>query len=103
MKKHKKNNLKFLILVGLLATSCISKENVDLIIHNGTIYTLNAYFDIDEAIAIKEGKILASGKNNQILNKYTSAKTIDLKEIRLSWFYRCTLSFIKFWTAKTTS
>ena len=51
-----------------MATSCISKENVDLIIHNGTIYTLNAYFDIDEAIAIKEGKILASGKNNQILN-----------------------------------
>lgn len=79
MKKHKKNNLKFLILVSLLATSCISKENVDLIIHNGTIYTLNAYFDIDEAIAIKEGKILASGKNNQILNKYTSAQTIDLK------------------------
>ena len=79
MKKHKKNNLKFLILVSLLANSCISKENVDLIIHNGTIYTLNAYFDIDEAIAIKEGKILASGKNNQILNKYTSAQTIDLK------------------------
>ena len=73
----KKNSL-ILIVISFL-TGCISKENVELIIHNGKIYSLDINEKIYEALAIQNGKIISIGKNNQILNKYQSNKKIDLK------------------------
>lgn len=59
--------------------SCIKKTEIDLILHNSTIYSINDNNDVFEAIAINKGKIIATGKNNQILNKFKSNNTIDLK------------------------
>ena len=59
--------------------SCNYKTEVDLIIHNGILYSLDDNNNIHEAIAIKNNKIIATGKNNQILNKFQSIKKIDLK------------------------
>ena len=74
----KKNSLVSLFLVIYILTACISKENVELIIHNGKIYSLDVNESIHEAVAIQDGKIISLGKNNQILNKYQSDKKIDL-------------------------
>lgn len=63
--------------IVLLSTSCITKTEVDLIVHNATIYTVDEDNTIHEAMAIKGGKIVAIGKENQILNKYTSVDKID--------------------------
>ena len=35
----KKNSLIFIFVVVHLLTGCISKENVELIVHNGKIYS----------------------------------------------------------------
>ena len=71
------NKLSFFVLLFLI--SCNTKIDVDLIIHNGNIYSLDENNFNYEATAVKNGKILAVGKNNQILNKYKSNEKIDLK------------------------
>ena len=59
-------------------------KEVDLIIHNGNIVSVTEDSLIFEAMAIKDGRIIAIGKEQQILNKYTSPESID---IQLDWVY----------------
>lgn len=65
------------LFIPLLTISCITKTEVDLIVHNATIYTVDEDNTLHEAMAIKEGKIIAIGKENQILNKYSAKEKID--------------------------
>ena len=58
---------------------CINKEKVDLIIHNAKIISLDQHDNHHEAMAVKDGKIIAIGKENQILNKFTSTNKVDIK------------------------
>lgn len=69
-----------LIFFGLASCSGLQKEEVDLIIHNAVIYTVNDAFDIVEAIAIRSDTIVALGAEHQILNKYQSKETIDARK-----------------------
>lgn len=70
---------KIIFIFLFFFNSCNTKIEVDLIIHNGKIYSLDDNNLVYDAIAVKRGKILAVGKNNQILNKYKSNEKIDLK------------------------
>ncbi len=63
----------------LLLTSCQMKESVDLIIYNGNIYTVDSAFTICSAVAVKDGIIVSTGSDNEILNTYRSAKMVDLE------------------------
>jgi predicted amidohydrolase YtcJ len=65
-----------LVFCALLA-SC--SKNPDVIYTNGKIYTLDKNNTIVEAIAVREGKILATGKSKDLTDKYSSAKVIDLQ------------------------
>ena len=65
----------FLFLISL--TSCSSKQKVSMIIHHATIYTVDATFSVAEALAVKDGKIIAVGTNEAILKKYESAEMIN--------------------------
>ena len=68
----------FFFLLMLLLSSCgFKNEEADLIIHNARIYTVNDAFDIVEAMAIKDGKIIALGPEREILNKYNAPEVID--------------------------
>ncbi|TQR36350.1 amidohydrolase [Brevibacillus brevis] len=60
------------------ATNPISKK-ADVILQNGTVYTVNAKRDFAEAIAISDGKIVYVG-TNQGVKPYQNAKTkvVDL-------------------------
>ena len=55
------------------------KKNVDLIVYNAKIYTVNQNFDIAEAMAISKGKIVAIG-GKEILKNYTSTQKIDAQQ-----------------------
>ena len=61
--------------------SCINKEKVDLIIHNAKIISLDQHENYHEAMAIKDGKIIALGKENQILNKFFLLKKLTYNQI----------------------
>ena len=59
-------------------------KEVDLIIHNGNIVSVTEDSLVFEAMAIKDGRIVAIGKEQQILNKYSAPESIDLQ---LDWVY----------------
>ena len=71
--------LFYTISLAFLFSNCFRKESVDLILHNASIVSIDPMNNIYEAMAVQDGKIIALGKENQILNKYSSSKTIDLK------------------------
>lgn len=50
----------------------------DLVLFNGKIVTVDDAFTIREAIAIKDGRILAVG-GNELRNRYPGARVIDLR------------------------
>ena len=66
----------FSILVFFIFVSC-GKKQADLIVHHGVIYTVDSSFSVVEAMAIQDGKILATGTNDQIMNAYQSAQQLD--------------------------
>lgn len=72
-------NLVFLLLTVLFFSACKNKSNVDLIIHHGNIYTVDSLFSIKEALAVKDGKIIAIGSNDEILNSFQSSNLVDLQ------------------------
>jgi len=52
-------------------------QDADIVFVNGTIYTVDAAFTKAEAIAVKDGRIVAVGSNAEI-RKLAAAKTVDL-------------------------
>ncbi len=73
-------NFLFLVLASWLLVSCSSKkQKADLIIHNAVIYTVDSSFSVQQAMAIKDGKIIETGSNEQILNSYSSKETKDIE------------------------
>lgn len=59
-----------LLIIPLLNGSCKFRQKADLIIHHAVIYTADTAFSMAEAIAIRDGKIIAIGKNDDILKEY---------------------------------
>jgi len=57
--------------------NCTS-DKADLIVYNAKVYTVDDNFSMAEAFAIREGRILAVGKNLEILDKFQAKKEIDL-------------------------
>lgn len=60
-----------------LCWSCNSRQQVDLIIHHAVIYTVDSQFTQAQALAVHDGKIIALGSDQEILDKYTAAEIQD--------------------------
>lgn len=65
-----------LFAVLLILVGC-SKPKADLLIYNAKIYTVNDKFDIAEAIAVKDGKILAVGSSADMRKQYSATEEVD--------------------------
>ena len=71
-------NILFLLL--FITISCgTNKQQADLVIKNAKIYTVNDAFEIIEAIAIRDGKIIATGFSDEISETFEATETIDAK------------------------
>ena len=70
-----------LLLISLFVIfSCTQqKNNVDLIVYNAKIYTVDSAFTVAESFAVKNGKFIAVGNNDEILSKYSAKEKIDLQ------------------------
>jgi len=53
-------------------------EKADLIIKNAKIYTVDTSFSMAEAMAVKNGKILAVGNEHDILDRFEALKVMDI-------------------------
>src|SRR3989337_1256112 len=72
------------LLPGFLAAicflySCTSKSKTDLLVYNATIYTVDSNFSVAEAMAIKDGKIIAVGKSDSLINVFEANEMLDVK------------------------
>jgi len=70
-------SILYSLFFSLLFTSCTKKEKVDVIVYNAKVYTVNSKFDTVEAFAVKNGKILALGKSDDIQTKYAGKEEIN--------------------------
>lgn len=101
-----------ILFIGcLLFQSCGKKP--DVIFKNGKIHTYDQNNSIVEAIAVKDGKIIDLGKNDDILGNYVSENIVDLGgKVVLPGFIDCegslaeyskNLSLINLSMAKSTN
>jgi predicted amidohydrolase YtcJ len=82
LKKIKKHNFVKLYVLGasvvnLFFLSCSSKKPADLIVTNAVVYTVDSSFSTVQSFAVKDGKFIAVGTNEQILSEYESANITD--------------------------
>ncbi|MGC6284234.1 MAG: amidohydrolase [Polaribacter sp.] len=69
---------KLIILcLSIFTLSQCTSESVDLIVINSNTYTVNENFDTAQAFAVKDGKFVAVGSNEEIQSKFTATKTVD--------------------------
>jgi predicted amidohydrolase YtcJ len=76
--------LRVLLMVAVAALSAPTPgfaADADLILHSGKIITADATFSIAEAVAVKDGRIVAVGRTSDVLARERGVKTqvIDLK------------------------
>ena len=66
-------------IILMFFAACQSLPQADYILHHGKIYTCDSSFLVVEAVAVKDGKILATGSNQEILNGFKADSTVDLQ------------------------
>jgi len=72
---------KIILTLGVFAlfTACKQQEKADFIVINANAYTVNNNFEKAESFAVKDGKFIAVGTNDEIQNGYIATETIDAK------------------------
>ena len=70
-------NLFLWISIVLVLASCSSKEEVDFIVFNANIYTVDADFSMASAVAVNNGKFVAVGNEAAIREKFEAKRKID--------------------------
>lgn len=70
-----------LLFIFTLAFTCsfAVKKDADLLVYHCTIYTVDAAFTTAEAMVISEGKIIATGKKNDLEKEYNFKEKLDLQ------------------------
>ncbi|WP_298879455.1 amidohydrolase family protein [uncultured Polaribacter sp.] len=69
----------FLYFLTISLFTFCKKQDADIIVLNSNTYTVNNNFDKAEAFAIKDGKFIAVGTNDEIQKNYSSSNIIDAK------------------------
>ena len=75
--------VRMLVLIAavLLSAAPLIAADADLILHSGKIVTVDSAFSIGEAVAVKDGRVVAVGRTADVLARERGSKTqvIDLK------------------------
>lgn len=67
----------FPTVTALLLVSCHSKEPADLVLLHGRVYKVDSTFGRAQAFAVKDGKIIAVGTDQEISRRYQPHRVID--------------------------
>ena len=65
------------LAITALVCSCSNTDNVDLIVYNAVVYTVDSSFTTAEAFAVNDGEFIAVGTSDDIRAAYTADETID--------------------------
>lgn len=69
--------IAFIILFSGIVSSCETKEEVDLLVLNANVYTVDEDFSTVEAFAVNDGKFIATGTTEALQEKYDATEVID--------------------------
>jgi predicted amidohydrolase YtcJ len=81
----KKTTFFLPLLAAILVSACSPvRENqpaqrADYILTNGRIYTVDSSFTVSEAMAVGQGRVLATGTSEDIRGRYASDSLVDLQ------------------------
>ncbi len=65
------------LLLAILVAGCKAKKTAGLLIYNATIYTVDSQFNKAEAMAIQDGKILATGTLAELTGSYSFKDSLN--------------------------
>lgn len=68
-----------LLSVGIFLTACDNKESVDLLVTHAKIYIVDDNFSVKQAMAIKDGKVVATGTTDALSRAYKADKQIKAR------------------------
>lgn len=79
---NKRGVFKILVLLSTIVTvpGCQDHPPADVIFYNASIYTLDSSFSIAEAMAVKDGRIVATGTSDSIRRLFRAPKNVDLEK-----------------------
>jgi len=78
MNRYRSITYSMLVFIMLVSFSCNrEKQQVDLIVHNANIYTVDDGFSKAKSFAVKDGKFVAVLSSSVILGAYTSENILD--------------------------
>ncbi len=69
----------FTLSLLIIFAGCSMRQDADIIFYNGKVYTVDSTFSIAESFAVKDGKIIGVGTNEEMVYRYRSINTVDLK------------------------
>ena len=78
-----KNLIKIALILSILSPNLVlaqTKQKISMLLYNGKVFTADENFTIAEAVAVDGEKIIAVGTSQDLRNKYSAAKEIDLQE-----------------------
>ena len=67
-----------LVSLSSLFTSCTMKKEADLLLYDGKIYTVDSAFKVADAMVIKDGKVVATGSNDEMRSQFDARTEIKL-------------------------
>ncbi len=67
-----------LLFISVVVAACNNKSQVDLIVKNGNIYTVDSTFSKTTTVAIADGKFVAIGDSATIFGQYESDSVVDV-------------------------
>lgn len=65
------------VIFAYLIVSCTTNKQIDLIVFNGKVYTVDSSFTTAEALAVNNGMVVEVGNSQDLLNRYDAADKID--------------------------
>lgn len=71
------NKILLSCLIGLALTGCNVQEPVELLVINATVYTVDDEFSVAEAVAVRDGKIVAVGSTQELQKAYEAGEVLD--------------------------
>lgn len=71
------NKIIHFLAVSILALAGCGREKVDLLVVNANVYMVDSAFGKAEAFAVKDGRFVAVGSDEELRSKYRAAETLD--------------------------
>jgi predicted amidohydrolase YtcJ len=71
---------KWLFVLGCFTfLSSSAQQKIDLLVYNGTVYTVDKKFSKQEAFAVNNGKIIATGNTKDLQERYNAKERINAR------------------------